>query len=227
MITFEEILEDVKVDKQFTTDMYDDTIISYIGRGLLDLTLVGVAVSKAVVLPVTMIKTVDLPADFVSWVKVGRICGEEVIGLTQTEALIKHLNLDPCGHEYRELVSCCDKDNNLYRKKWGSFKLDMNNHRLILDAKFDADKVYLEYVSKGYSDFNGQTMIPYYAKLALISYVHLQFSKNMPLYRQEYQIREREYTFEKTRAIRQKYPLSMADINRIIAKNRKLIRTVY
>lgn len=121
---------------------------------------------RAVKLPVDANFTVQLPADFMNWTKVGVLNDRgEIIPLYHNDKLTTYADLSSTRLTQTQDNSLWDYDDNSWNNYWngsafvniygtpsgqpfvGSFKVDLANGVILLDESFDYDYLIIEYVS--------------------------------------------------------------------------------
>jgi len=143
---------------------------------------------KSVKLPVSASYTVQLPADFLNWTKVGVLNNRgEVIPLYHNDKLTTYADLSTTRLEQTQDNTLWDWSPNTWCNYWngysytniygspsgqpfvGSFKIDNENGVILLDENFNYDYIMLEYVS---SPLEGQEyFLPVQFREALIAWL--------------------------------------------------------
>ena len=191
--------------------------------------------------------TVDLPCDFVDWVKIGVSIDQYVKPLTQKDGINRLQNLDNSGQpiDYPNdslIVPTNDLFSNFYSGFWwgngfttdgqylggwygfnagnnqDGFKVIRERSQIQLDENSGADFVILEYISDGQSS-DSATQIHPYAQATIEAYVHWQFKEhNRSIGEGEKQRAQLLFSNAHARLRSRLNGLTKSDIQRIVRK---------
>lgn len=159
---------------------------------------------KTVKLTMNDIKQVELPRDFVDWVKVGIQCGDRIKIMGVREDMNRLHNTDDCGNP-KPFDNCNCTANTLppdytlfggyyffdYRNDYGEFtgglygygggynqngyfQVDRTNGVLQFTSDVNNTNIYLEYISTGFNP-NQQSVVNQYARKCIKWYVHWMY----------------------------------------------------
>lgn len=169
-------------------------------RGMTELGLDFFFQIKSVKLPINANLTVNLPADYLNYSKIGVLNGiGEIIPLSYNSKLTTAFDLQATRLEQTQddtLATLYQQDSAIWYNYWsgggytnlyglpsgspfvGSFKIDNANGVIVLDENFQYEYIMLEYVS---SPTEGQDyFIPVQFKEALIAYLSWMDIRSMP-----------------------------------------------
>jgi hypothetical protein len=214
VVTLDYIVRSVISQLEESTLRRYNTYFQYAVRGFRDLNLHAYAVSKFACLTMNQNKTVDLPLDFVKYIKIGICVNGHIINLGLDESMCMCDTYDNCGNPIREAVNDVMQgniDGFTYRypynnyfnngqyvagkfglgggfNKYGYYKVDEVNRQIRFSSEVPTTEIVLEYISDGVSP-DGSATVPIEATEALIAFVHwkrLEFKKGVSLGEVEY-----------------------------------------
>lgn len=218
-------------------------------RGLEDLGLDAFYGIKSVKLPINANKTVELPADFLKWTKVGILNNHgEVIPLYYNDKLTTYADVFPDRIEATTGTPNLSGDwgvnswwnywngyayTNIYGAPSGApfagdFKIDLDNGVILLNDKFKYDYVILEYVASPKP--GGEYYLPVQFREALISWVRWKDSISIPVKSRPQQsnveMKRRDYYNDRRVAIARWKPTRAYDMYQVSQEMRRMaIRT--
>jgi hypothetical protein len=166
---------------------------SIVIRGIRHLQLHTLKQIKTVMLPISAINTVDMPEDYIKYIRVGLNADERVYTLTYNPNIVL-LNETLCGADDRDITASNDNvlvlpynstpfNGNTYGLSGGYncyFREDKEHGRLVLEGEMPADAdILLEYLSSGIS-ISEDTQIPIIAYEALLAWLYWKLDKENP-----------------------------------------------
>lgn len=165
-------------------DKQDEYFMQLIIDCITDLNIfhVDISGSKTVVLPVTVLNTVDLPSDFIDYIKIGMLVNNKITSLSLNENLAMMFTED-CGEETTpNIQTLLDYPVEHHYGvgggyNIGEYKIDKRNHRIVINGTIPGGQVVMEYVSSGVC---ADTVVPRYAVPAIRAYVLWQRIDNDP-----------------------------------------------
>lgn len=199
-ITLESVIQDYLMEADKNINRYAK--VFHLGfRGMETLGLDFFYTVQSVKIPVNANFTVNLPANYLNWTKVGILNGRGgVMPLKYNENLTTYADLLPDRVEKLENPQLFSNNwnNNVWCNYWngyffsniygvpsgmpyvGSFKVDESNGVIILNEKFYWDNLILEYVASPTTDVSGgDYRLPVQFKEALIAWLWWKDNKSM------------------------------------------------
>lgn len=209
-------------------------------RGLTELGMDVTESPKTRRLPVVANKTVELPNDYLQWVKIGVLNDKgEVATLRHNSSLTSYGAIDDerlsintgniLTKQYFRNYQEGDCYFNLYgvpagTQNIGEFKVDDVQGLILLDNDFAYDSIILEYLASPVSDKD--FLFPIQARECIIAWLGWKDIESMPQGRrsngQMIQMRKSEYYRLKKRASMRLNPFRISDANQIIRINNRL-----
>ena len=207
-------------------------------RGMEDLGLDFFYQVKSVKLPVNGNKTVDIPADFLNWAKLGILNNRgEIIPLYYNDKLTTYADLSadrksktadgsPIGSDFglNNWVNYWNGYDyvNIYGVPSGApfagdFKIDLSNGVIILNERFNKDYIMLEYVASPQE--GGEYYVPLQFREALIAWVRWKDIISVPakahFHNANVAMREKYFYAERRKAIARWKPIRVNDMYQI------------
>ena len=181
-------------------------LLHFTAEGFTELNMFTMNNIKVAYLPVNSNLTVDLPEDFISYVKIGIEIGGRVwtLGLDSNIALPR--KVDKCGNTLAQVISCSNdsdissvsplggflfaahyRNGNYVGELYGMgggfnvayYTLDMERRQIVLTSDVPQSEIILEYRSSGVMA-DGSSVVPRQAVKALKAYVLWQLIENDP-----------------------------------------------
>jgi len=182
--------------KQYTFHNYQ-ALLQLAAEGFTDLNLFVTNNVKVAYLPINENFTVDLPEDFIDYVKIGILLNGKVWTLGYNKDIALPRTVDRCGNTLPSIVSCSSNDDDINFPTWGFYfanhfrngqyvgelyglgggfnfayyTIDHDKRQIVLTDGVPKEEIILEYKSSGI-DAEGSTTIPRQAVRAIKEYVH-------------------------------------------------------
>ncbi len=185
-------------------DIGDDSLrdykkfLQYAILGFQELNLYASQSIKVAYLPVSDIKTSNLPDDYVAYTKIGYNNGGVIDTFGLNEDLMMPHRTDDCGNPINDNTGGCGNQNaqhssmgyyytphyrngqfvgEMYggvgKHSKGEFRIDEERRRIVFNSEISVDEIILEYKSSGVSG-DGSTMLKRQFVPALRAYIHWQ-----------------------------------------------------
>jgi hypothetical protein len=183
IVTIDYILASVKAYLQ-VDDKQDELLMQMILDCITDLNIFHADLSghKTVTMDISDINTVDLPEDFVDYIKIGRIINNKIYTLSLNDNLATPHSED-CGEDTNPYIqSVYDLP---YEQQYGTgggyncaeYKIDKRNRRIIIGGGVPGSQIIMEYISSGVCS---ETVVPRYAVPVIRAYVYWMRVENDP-----------------------------------------------
>lgn len=169
-------------------------------RGYKKLNMFHLNTVETFVSKVSSINTIDLPDDFMNYIRIGYLVNNQIITLSKNDDItltFTKLNgnevIGEGMNKPMDIISSTwlAAPNKVYNNRF--YRYDRANNRLILQGDFYNATIVIEYISTGIS-LDGQTFVPEIAREALIAYLHWQRTLNGDGTLNEAAYRERLFT---------------------------------
>lgn len=210
-------------------------LLNLAAEGFTELNLFAVDNIKSVILPINENFTVDLPKDYIDYLKVGIFINGKVWTLGYNKDIALPRDVNECGLTIPSIINCSDNDTKINFPSWGFYfsnhfrngqyvgelygfgggfnfsyyRIDREKRQIVLTDTIAKGTIILEYQSSGVSA-EGATVIPKQAMRAVKEYIHwkrLEYDDKVPLSTK--QRREEQYyiQFEMLRTLENMFTL--------------------
>ena len=183
MVSIEYVLADIRSRIEFdnrSNQRIAQMIIScYSELNMFHIPIAGI---KHVELSLSSINTIDVPEDYIDYVRIGRVVNGKVVTFSLNPDLSKTIDKS-CGEDTNPNMNIENNLPNYYNFGTGGgynsmyYTYDKRERRLIFQGDTLTGKIYLEYISTGIND-TGKTFIDRRAVPALRAYVIWQIKEN-------------------------------------------------
>jgi hypothetical protein len=233
VVTLDYIVRSVIAQLEESTLRRYNTYFQYAVRGFRDLNLFAHAVSKFAYLNMSQNKTVDLPLDYVKYVKIGICVNGHIINLGLDETMCMKDSYDDCGNPIKEAIDRVASNdleyfmwrypyNNYFNNgqyvagvfglgggfnRFGYYKVDEENRQIRFSSEVPSVPIVLEYISDGVTP-DGSATVPIEAAEALIAFIHwkrLEYKKGVSLGEVDYAKRRYLNEFNNYKFLKQSF----------------------
>lgn len=211
-ITLDEVIKSLLIQQgEYTEHKYMQYLDIAI-RGLKELSFDILQEIKVEKLSINDNMTVDLPIDYVNYVRIGVCSNGRVSVLGFDDNLCLTYCIDTCGNDTKHTGGSGTAWTGNYRNgestggaygvgggnnKNGYYRIDREKNQIALSSEVKADEIMLEYIGDG-SNINGDMSVNALAEEALRAYIHwkaIQRKRHAPMHEKE--AARRDYYNEK------------------------------
>lgn len=175
IITIQKCVYDVLNDLGSSDENQYTRFLQFALRGVTHLNLHHINSFKRATIAVSSINTVQLPDDYVDYLRIGICINGKIWTLTRNDKICLPDTMD-CGEDDAAVESA---DEYLPYFHYGAsggvnyvgYRVDKERHRIVFDGTVPSNSIILEYISTGISQ-EGTTYIPIEAREAVIAWIH-------------------------------------------------------
>jgi hypothetical protein len=189
-ITFREIVDSVQLATEGTDSGQFMRKLNFAIKGYEDLRLFQLPATKPVTLPISgEMRIVVLPEDFLKFVSIGTMYSGRFYPFAPNSEM-PTVTTGSCGVDSRTLPTNPDPNAVVFYR--GYYTVDLERHRIIIDAPLTVTEVVLNYTPTGIKR-DGETFIPRMCREVIEAYVEYQCVLRDKTTGLDKQIFEREY----------------------------------
>jgi hypothetical protein len=195
--TLDYIVRNVIVSLEESSLRRYQTYLQYCIRGVRELNLFAGSVPKTVHLPMLANKAINLPSDYVKYVKIGICINGRIVTLGLDDSLCLNDNYGECGDPLEVVIANLDNNNYswlaygypflsyYHNNQWveglfgvgggfnsrGYYKENPEKNQIQFTSNVPSTEIILEYISDGVRE-DGSAVVPMEAVEYLINFVH-------------------------------------------------------
>lgn len=220
-VTLNKIVKDAIIDIGEQTEHLYPRFLHWAFDALKDYSFDDSNELKTVLIPMSQIKTIELPIDCSNWVKIGLVINGRVRTLTTNNNIALNQVFDDCGNE--EMKPSVQQDTALYYANGyvfynynghnvlshgncgisGNYRFDVERGRIVFGPEVPTTDIYLEYISNGVNP-NGESSVNEFVAKTIKLYILWMRKENSDKYSLGIKERARSLYYNEHRVMQQR-----------------------